>query len=710
MAHIQPTRLLLDDFYQFRQVVECALSPDGTRVAYIQKTPLRNKNDYTQTLWIAATDGSTPAVPLSRGQHWDRMPRWSPDGLHLAILSKREPEEADGELPASGDQPDLATQIWLYDLRHGGEPHQLTRRAEGVQSFSWSPDSTRLVFAAREPSSKDSSYLKAIRDKKHPGPLVLSRVQHKTDEDGYLDTVPTHLFVLEISNDAITPLTNGPASEWDPVWSPDAAWILFLSNRTGDADNNRRTDLWLISPENHTVRRLTRGDVDARWPSFSPDGRTVGYISSQEPENNYALNRLWTVSVSSARPDPTFPDNLGSGWTTIGGIVPDHPAGDPVAAARVYPVPESVTASTLVAPNFTGMMEGPIYYLDSDQLMVLASDRGQAKIFRCRRADDAIEVMWPHQRIATVMHFDARANQVAAVVNAPDTGPECLVLTQGEPRRLSHASSEWLSQRSTVPFHWLTYRDHDGEEIEGLVLKPPHVLPDSGPLPLLVSIHGGPMSYEAPEFEFETQYWANRGYLVLLVNYRGSTSYGEAFCQTIRGRWGPMEHDDIMCGVDAVIARGWADPDRLFCTGFSMGGIMTNWAVGHTDRFRAAVTEHGVWDYTSAFGTDDCHLWWQDDLGVPWQNPRGYYASSPLSGLENIRTPLLITAGEHDWRCPLSQAEQLYLALKKRGVDTELVVYPKEHHESDTRPARAIDRLARIDAWFARYGGIPVQP
>jgi dipeptidyl aminopeptidase/acylaminoacyl peptidase len=163
-----------------------------------------------------------------------------------------------------------------------------------------------------------------------------------------------------------------------------------------------------------------------------------------------------------------------------------------------------------------------------------------------------------------------------------------------------------------------------------------------------------------------------------------------------------------MCGVDAVIAHGWADPTRLYCTGFSMGGIMTNWAVGHTDRFRAAVTEHGVWDYISAFGTDDCHLWWQDDYGVPWQNRAAYFASSPMSGLSQIRTPLLITAGEHDWRCPLSQAEQLYVALKKRGVDTELVIYPGEHHEADTRPARAVDRLRRIDEWFYRYGGIPV--
>lgn len=153
---------------------------------------------------------------------------------------------------------------------------------------------------------------------------------------------------------------------------------------------------------------------------------------------------------------------------------------------------------------------------------------------------------------------------------------------------------------------------------------------------------------------FDTQYLASQGYLVLLVNYRGSISYGERFCAVIRGDWGHREHDDVMSGVQAVLDRGWADPDLLYCTGFSQGGIMTNWAVGHTDIFRAAASEHGMWDYTAAYGTDDCHLWWQDDIGVPWQNEEKHRTMSPSSGLQNIRTPLLITAGEVDWRCPLS--------------------------------------------------------
>ena len=706
VSDVQKSRIRVEDFYRFSQVTECAISPDGRLAAYIQKTPLKGKNEYTENLMVAPADGSGAPHLLSRGQRSDSKPRFSPDGQMLAVLSKRPSDAPDspGETPAD----DPHAQIWLYDLTWGGEPRQLTEAPEGVESYDWSPDGGRLVVAARTPSQTDAAYLKSIRDKTSPGPLVINRVQHKTDEEGYLDNVPTHLWVVDVKSGAMTQITDGPASERDPVWSPNGQDIVFCSNRTGDADNNRRYDLWLVSPEGQNPRRLTWGDVDARAHVFSPDGSRVAFISSLAPENSYVLNRLWSIEVSSAAPDPQFPNNLGQGWTSIGGVIPDVVVGDPVEHARVYPIPAQESRLTDLAPGCEAHFEGPIQFQGPGRLLAVASERAQAKLFSISLDNLKREILYPTDLSGSIYQFHASDNRVAVVINRPDTGPECVTLADGKAVRVSEASSGWLSERTAVPFQRMTYSDSDGQEIEALLLTPPDFSPDR-PVPLIVSIHGGPMSYEAPEFEFETQYWANRGYMVLLVNYRGSTSYGEAFCEVIRGRWGPMEHDDVMCGIDTLLARGWVDPDRLYCTGFSMGGIMTNWAVGHTDRFRAAVTEHGVWDYVSAYGTDDCHLWWQDDLGVPWQNYEAYYRTSPVSGLANIHTPMLITAGEHDWRCPLSQAEELYLSLKKRGVDTELVIYPAEHHDSSTRPARAIDRLKRIDAWFARYGGIPVE-
>ncbi|PSR23885.1 MAG: hypothetical protein C7B45_00965 [Sulfobacillus acidophilus] len=705
MTNLPKTPLRLSDFYDYAQVTECVVSPLGDKAAYILKRPLQQKNEYTSNVFVVSTDGSTVPHPLSRGQRTDRMPRFSPDGSAIAILSARATDMADA---ADDAKEEPRPQLWLYDLLKGGEPRQLTQHPEGIRSFCWTPDGTRMVVSARSPSVEQTAYLKSIRDEKSPGPLVLTRVQHKTDEEGYLDNVQTHLFLLDLNTGALDLLTDGNASELDPVCSPDGKWILFRSNRTGDPDNNCRDDLWLISLETREVRRLTYGDVQARHPAFSPDGQWVAFVSSKEPENNYALNRLWMVAVADALPVPQFPHNLGQGWTQIGGIIADTVVGDPVSHARVYPISEQATNLQSVAADFTGFLEGPIHFEDREHLLALASDRAQSKLFRFHLQTGASTVCYPlDESNGTVTDFDTTGEHTIILANHPHTGPECFRLEpDGTIRQLSVASSSWIAQRTTVPFQKIRYQDHDGQDIEAWVLTPPQYHGQE-PLPLIVSIHGGPMSYEAPEFEFETQYWANRGYAVLLVNYRGSTSYGEDFCQVIRGRWGPMEHDDVMCGIDALIERGWADPKRLYCTGFSMGGIMTNWAVGHTDRFQAAVTEHGVWDYVSAFGTDDCHLWWQDDLGVPWQNRSAYWHTSPASGLTHIHTPLLITAGEHDWRCPLSQAEQLYVSLKKRGVETELVIYPAEHHESDSRPHRAVDRLRRIDQWFARFGGIP---
>ncbi len=699
------SKLTLNDTYLVKNIQSPALSPDGEFVAFVLSEPIRGMDGNTENLWIVSTRGGEP-YRLTRNRAHDAHPQWSPDGRYLAFLSDR-PKELelikDDEWEKAPPESKHA-QIWIFDRVQGGEPRQLTDRDEGVASFDWAPDGSAIVFAGRDPSEEEAQYLKAIRDEKKPGPLVIDRVQHKADGEGYLDNVKTHLFVADLTTRAVRRLTNGASNEEHPGWSPDGRWILFASNRTGDADNNRRTDLWLINPEGSETRRLTQGDVGAHDYAFSPNGLEVAFISSVAPENSYVLDQLCVVRVEDAAPIRSLSEAIGQGWSSIGGIVADQLLGDPVNHARVYPVPLAKTPLELVSKSYDGTFSRVVGWTDDQHILALAHHRAQQKLVHFG-LDGAVEALMPEERIGTVVDADANAAGMVAVYNRPEHGRELYAATDGRFQRLTFIG-EWLNDRTLGTYHWIQYPNHDGETIEALVLAPPGFDRGRDHAPLLVNIHGGPMWYDTPQFEFDTQYWANRGYLVLMVNYRGSISYGEPFCQSIQGDWGPREHDDVMSGVDYLVSEGWTREDQLFCTGFSQGGIMTNWAVGHTDRFRAAVSEHGMWDYLSAFGTDDCHLWWQDDLGVPWQNAETYYRISPMSGLMNIRTPLLITAGEHDWRCPLNQAEELYVALKKRGVPTELVIYPGEHH-AITRPSRAIDRLERIDRWLARYGGIP---
>jgi dipeptidyl aminopeptidase/acylaminoacyl peptidase len=275
-------------------------------------------------------------------------------------------------------------------------------------------------------------------------------------------------------------------------------------------------------------------------------------------------------------------------------------------------------------------------------------------------------------------------------------------MSDTDPTRLTAVNDDLLADRHSPECRRVTF-ESEGHEVEGMAYLPPDFDPeDPDPRPLVTSVHGGPISYDAPTFGFEYAYWTGEGSVVLRVNYRGSSSYGREFSEQIRGDWGPRETADVLAGVEELVERGWADPDRLFATGFSYGGITTGYLVAETDRFAAAAAEHGVYDFRSAFGTDDSHVWWTNDFGLPWENPEGYEAASSIGDVGEMNTPLLVTAGGEDWRCPPSQSEQLYVSVKKRGVPAKLVVYPDEHHDVGD-PDRAIHRLEVLTDWFERH-------
>lgn len=710
----------LADLYQWGAVRSLALSADGRWAAALWTGFLKEADERYESIFVVPTDGSAPAHRLSRSAAHESHLALSQDGRFLFSLARRKDELEVAEAKAAAtkalsdrdkadqaaDSPadeDPKAQIWAYDLKSGGEPRQLTSWEDGVNDFSLSPDGSRLVFSARAPSATERAYLKAL--KKDGAPFVLTRTQHKQDGDGFSDTVQSHLFVLDVASRAITPLTAGPATEYAPVWSRSGDEIAFLSNRTGDPDNNRRTDAWLIRPDGTDIRRLTLGDVEVRALAFSPDSSQVALVVSLQPENSYCLSHIGLVAVQDAQPVADF-DRLGAGFSTVGGVVPDSGGVNPIASARVYPDPIGRTPITILTMSLDRPIESAPHYGEHGEIWALAGDRGQTRLVVIK--DGQAALAFPQDRMASISSFAHATDTSVAIVTSGFGGPELHRIEGAAESTLLWAPlAPLLKTRRLGDARRFSFAATDGPEVEGFALFPPGYDAALGPLPTVVMIHGGPMAYDEPGLEFDEQLVLAHGYLVLKVNYRGSTSYGEAFCLSIQSDWGPREHADLMACVDSAIDRGWADPARLFVTGFSQGGIITNWAVGHSDRFKAAVSEHGMWDYVAAFGTDDCHLWWQDDLGVPWQNEAAYRRLSPASSAAQIHTPLLITAGEHDWRCPLDQAELLYMTLKKRGVPTALIVYQDEHH-SISKPKRAIDRVLRILRWFAAYGGQPV--
>lgn len=722
------TKLCLADLYSLKSVSRPAVSPDGTRVAFIVEGPLQKENERYQNLWMVQIDKKGEPHRLTRGKTSDSAPAWSADGRFLAFLSTREyelevkqgqekaKEEKAVQNEVSGDD-EPKQQIWVFDMEAGGEPRQLTAREEGVEEFCWSPEGSELVFSSRDPDKAQIGYLKSIRGKgkkKDKGPLVIDRIQHKHDGQGFLDDVRTHLFIVEQQSRATRALTSGPCDETAPRWSPNGKSIVFVSNRTGDADNNQRFDLWSISAAGSLFKRLTFGDLNAHSPRWSPDSKHVAFVSSiSEPENAYRLQHVLVVSAEGVEDVEDISKCVGKGWASIGGVVPDEVDGDPVANGRVYPVPVKQTPVRILTEQLDRPVVGSPVWLNSDELLVLMGDRGQTRLVKASLSGEGAFLFPVDERMCTLTALDYAHGMMVIGLNRPSTGADLFALriealgTGGEDKdavQLTRFNRKVFNRVDTAVYRRIEFANSDGETVEALVALPPRWKEKMAPL--IIDIHGGPMAYDEPSFRFDTQYWAALGYVVLMVNYRGSISYGEEFCAVIRGSWGPREHDDLICGVNALIERGWADPQRLFCTGFSQGGIMTNWAVGQTDIFRAAASEHGMWDYVAAFGTDDCHLWWQDDVGVPWQNEDQYRRISPLSGAAEINTPLLIMAGEHDWRCPLAQSEQLYITLKKRGIPARLVIYQGEHH-AISKPKRAIDRIRRISQWFADHGGRP---
>ncbi len=639
--------LAIDDMFAIGRVAAPVLDPQGRQVAYtVTRTDLEEERNITQ-LWLVALDGGDP-LPMTRARGAVSAPRFSPDGRYLSFLAARD----EGK-----------TQVWILD-RRGGEAQQLTDVKQGVQGYAWSPDGGRLVLEIRDPEPDADPAWKS----KSPKPWVIDRLQFKRDYVGYLTgDRHTHLYVFDLASRSLTQITSGRYDESQPAWSPDGRRIAFVSNRTEEPDGNSNTDVWVVDADNtdqgRTLLRVSSSPGADGSPAWSPDGRWIAHTTVLEPDLIWYATTHLAVSAADG------------GGTRVLTRALDRNVSTPRFSAngkRIWFALEDSGATHLASVGLDGA----------------ALERTIAGALSVRGWEIG------------------RAGQVVAAVSTPARPAEVFrVGDAGELVRLSHVNDELLAGVRLGEVEKIRFPSADGTEIEAFVVKPPG-FEEGFRYPTILWIHGGPVSQYEAAFNFQAQLFAANGYLVLLVNPRGSSGYGQEFSAALWADWGGVDFQDVMAGVDELIARGWADPDRLGVGGWSYGGILTDHVITKTDRFKAAISGASEVLYVANYGHDHYQLQWEKELGLPWvpENRARWERISPFNYVDRVRTPTLIMGGEEDWNVPIQNSEQLYQALRRLGVPTQLVVYPGQHHGLSV-PAYQKDRLERYLAWFGRWLG-----
>ncbi|NHX36116.1 MULTISPECIES: S9 family peptidase [Halolamina] len=692
------SELLLDAYYDLTQVGEVAVSPDGERAAFTTTEYDPDADESVASLFVAPTDGSRDPHRLTRVSGAS-SPTWSPDGDRLAFLASRDEdndlrvgreaedeedeEEEEEEADANGGNGDEEpkSQVWAFDLALGGDAAQITDFEEGVREFDWAPDGERLVVTARDPTDAESEYLEERRD---GGPVETERVQHKLDGVGYLDTVTSYLFV--VGEDAVLGDDAADAdsarkledaygrgafeglSGLQPDWGAGGE-IAFVSYRGDDPDSTLVTDVFTVPPEGGDATAITDGDLTCNTPTWSPDGERLAFSAGDDTN--------WCIPTEARVWD-----------------------GD-----EHVPVTGDLDRTLARGSSFEWVDDGTFYTLVGDEARtrILECDAAAAdweRTFEAQGDDRAVSGLSIDGDTAALglSHPSEGHDPYALPVDdlAADEEPDSLT-------RLAELNDDLTDEYEMPEVRRVTF-ENDGWELSGVLYNPPDYEPgESDPAPTVCAIHGGPVSYDEPVFDFTHAAFTSRGYLVFRPNYRGGSSFGRKFCETLHGQWGTVEASDIAAGVEDLVDRGWTDPDRVFGHGFSYGGIAQGYLVTqYPDLFTAAAPEHGIYDLRSAYGTDDSHIWMENEYGYPWENQDAIDASSAINDIGNVETPLLVAAGGEDWRCPPSQSEQLYVAAQQAGAECRLVVYGDEHHNVGD-PDRAIHRLEEITSWYRRH-------
>jgi dipeptidyl aminopeptidase/acylaminoacyl peptidase len=657
-----PMPLQSSDIYDLKAVADVRLSPDGRRVAYSVQSSDRPGRRYSQ-IWIADV-ATGRSARLGSAADTTSTCRWSPDGSHVAWLAG----ESEGEvlfvsLPDGSDARRIAVL--------SGTNHPIPAAGERL---AWSPDGSQLAFVTATPGPET--------DEAAGDPMVITRYLFKpTWWEGstrFNDNRRLHVFVADVARQAVRQLTDGVHYEHSISWSPRGDEILFVSNREPDPDRVFNNDIFAVDAGDRFIRRITDTKSAEYEPSWSPDGRSIVFLGTKRPltssETTMEDTHVWVVDAD------------GRNRREVGGVI-DNRQGRAVWSP------------------------------DGDALYFTVEERGDERLYRQPPAGPPHAVVPAPREAGVVTSFSIGRGRTLAYAMVTPSSPAELFVAEGTapPRRLTSLNRALLSGRVIAGVGRLEYGSADGTIVEAFLTRPARVDPERRH-PLIAMIHGGPHGQQGPAFNAKAQVYAGRGFAVLMVNYRGSTGYGQAFADAIFKDQNGGEAVDVLAGVDSALAKfPWLDPDRLGVEGGSYGGQLTNWLITRTPRFKAAIPLAGIsnlvtqnylayyHDYLAVeFGAYPHEGWRRDDRTPPRLLMDELWERSPLRHVASVRTPVLFLHGENDNDVPISEAEQFYIALKDVGVETVMVRYPREGHGL-REPQHVVDSIERSIAWYERH-------
>lgn len=719
-AFAQQRSITEKDLFQFNWIGDPQISPDGSQVAFVKISVNERKTGYDTSVWTVSTRGDEVPRRLTNGLH-DSSPRWSPDGKLLVFVRSPEPpatppSASAGAAAGASARPE-APQLYMLHLG-GGESWKITSLPRGASSPVWSPDSKWIAFnsttnpddlakarngrpdqkqESQETPSKEQGApekpesAKTADDAEHESDVrVITRAVYRLNDVGYLDPKHTeHIWVLaapQNSEDNVTPkqLTTGKYSEQNLIWSKDGRQIYFTTSRIDEPYYELpHSDLYSVPATGGEIQKIHAFDFPPSELALSPDGTQLAFCASlNKPVQSYTEPDLWIFDLKSGGQ----PKNLTTRFD--------------------YDVCSGVGGDQ--APPRAAGSQKVIWAPDGKSIIAATAIQGKANLSRFDVASQRVTDVTAGNQAVESYRASSDGSKLVMSISTPTSIGDLFIqdAAGGQPRQLTHINDKLFSQLNLTMPEEIWYTSFDGKKVHAWIQKPPN-FDSSKKYPLILNIHGGPHTAYGWTFDHEFQWMAAKGYVVLYPNPRGSTSYGQEFGNIIQYHYPGDDFRDLMIGVDEVIKRGYVDTKKLGVTGGSGGGLLTNWVVGHTDRFAAAVAQRDIASWAAWWYTADFTLfqpsWFK---APPFQDPQDFVQRSPITYIQNVKTPMMFILGEADYRTPPgSGGEQMFRALKFMHRPAIMIRFPGESHELSRsgQPWHRIERLQHIVGWFDKY-------